>query len=324
MDHNTISDIMSQHEIDSQWSQCHIINHKDVKVDLAEAVGPNATTPSNAPEQPNNFPEGCKYRLDPNKFKGMKDAHKLKDLVQSICSSCKMTIGKKQRYEPMTQGYVWDFRCSKHAVSRSKNIFNKGKWTAEDIHFPLNKGKRSNIDKSAYGRLSHSKMKYVPAAKRIADRRAPRTRYLKTTNSESTSEPGRRSMGGRTETKASRCFAVTRFWMSDKTGHYYLRTSSNFTHSFHSKLQEDRKPLQHTELDDNMNEYMTLMFNHGVSNQKVAAIMNEVANKRGKRGTLRTQTIKNLNQKSQKAIDLIQGISSDMSIAEKTLRRLDE
>ena len=73
-----------------------------------------------------------------------------------------------------------------------------------------------------------------------------------------------------------------------------------------------------------MNEYMTLMFNHGVSNQKVAAIMNEVANKRGKRGTLRTQTIKNLNQKSQKAIDLIQGISSDMSIAEKTLRRLDE
>ena len=52
--------------------------------------------------------------------------------------------------------------------------------------------------------------------------------------------------------------------------------------------------------------------------------MSEVLNKSRKLGEFLAQTIRNINGKCQAAMDAIAGILSDMTIAEKTMRRLNE
>ena len=82
--------------------------------------------------------------------------------------------------------------------------------------------------------------------------------------------------------------------------------------------------LNQADLSKNQFNYMRLVYDKGVSNQTIANIMSKVLNKSGKSGEFLADTIKNINAKCQAAMDEIANISSDMTIAEKTMGRLNE
>ena len=69
---------------------------------------------------------------------------------------------------------------------------------------------------------------------------------------------------------------------------------------------------------------MRIVYDNGVSTQIIANIISEVLNKSGKSGEFLAETIRNINAKCQAAMDEISNISSDMTIAEKTMGRLNE
>ena len=105
---------------------------------------------------------------------------------------------------------------------------------------------------------------------------------------------------------------------------WYLLSSSHLEHQFHPKEDVDTDLLNEADLSENQFNYMRVMYEKGVSPQTIANIMSEVLNKSGKSGAFLAQTIRNINEKCQAAMDVIAGISSDMSIAEKTMGRLNE
>ena len=82
--------------------------------------------------------------------------------------------------------------------------------------------------------------------------------------------------------------------------------------------------LNQADLSENQFNYMGLMYDKGVSTQKMANIMFEVLNKCGKSGEFLAETIRNSNAKCQASMDEIANIVSDMTITEKTMGRLNE
>ena len=60
------------------------------------------------------------------------------------------------------------------------------------------------------------------------------------------------------------------------------------------------------------------------SPQTIANIMSEFLNKSGKSGEFLAETIENINEKCQAAMDVIADIASAMTIAEETMGRLNE
>jgi hypothetical protein len=70
-------------------------------------------------------------------------------------------------------------------------------------------------------------------------------------------------------------------------------------------------------------DLLNIMYNSSVSNQTIANIMTQRLNKRGVKGEFLTSTIKNISNKTQSIIDAIDGISSDMTEAEKAIAELN-
>ena len=66
------------------------------------------------------------------------------------------------------------------------------------------------------------------------------------------------------------------------------------------------------------------MYGKGVVNQTIANIMADVLTKAGKSGEFLASTTRNTNVESQAAMDGIANITLDMTIAEKTIGRLNE
>ena len=95
-------------------------------------------------------------------------------------------------------------------------------------------------------------------------------------------------------------------------------------HRFHPEEHLGTDLLNEADLSENPFNYMRLIYDKGVSPQTIASIMSEVLNKSGKLGEFLAQTIKNINEKCQAAMDIIAGISSDMTTAEKIMGRLNE
>ena len=92
-------------------------------------------------------------------------------------------------------------------------------------------------------------------------------------------------------------------------------------HRFHPEEHLDTDLLNEADLSENQFNYMHLMYDKGkgVSPQTITSIMSKVLNKSGKSGEFLDQTIKNINEKCRGSMNIIAGISSDMTTAEKTM-----
>ena len=66
------------------------------------------------------------------------------------------------------------------------------------------------------------------------------------------------------------------------------------------------------------------MYEHGVPSTTIANIMNQLYKKYGKHGKFLASTIRNINTKTQEAMDALAGIEAYFSIAKKTILTLKE
>lgn len=306
--------IQGQLDLNS-WKQSFIIVHNSVKVDLSKAIGADAITPPNAPDQPSRFPKGCSYMFEKGKYV---TAESMKDLLDSVCPETKWY---KHASTKRSDGHEVIFKCKKYQVDPIVSDFSDGKWTKDNVNTELNKGRKSKVKNSAFSRMISSKLKYSSGIrKKAADRRGKEHKVDKVIGEEPT---GHRTHTTKSTSKEHRCHASVRFFVS-MSGNVYLKSVSNLEHINHVPVEQDSKPIESKDFTSEEEQYINLMFDSGVGNQTIANIMTKLLNKKGKTGEVLSRTIKSMNEQCQKAIDLAQGISSDMTQAEKTLARLNE
>ena len=66
------------------------------------------------------------------------------------------------------------------------------------------------------------------------------------------------------------------------------------------------------------------MYEQGVGPSSIADVMTEVLKQKGKKGDFLAQTVNNVTTQVQTAMDLVAGIDTNWSVAQKTLKRLNE
>ena len=66
------------------------------------------------------------------------------------------------------------------------------------------------------------------------------------------------------------------------------------------------------------------MYEQGFRPTSISSIMNEVAKEKGKKGNFYAQAMRNMNVKIQTAIDVSVGSDKDWTIAQRTLKKLNE
>jgi len=115
---------------------------------------------------------------------------------------------------------------------------------------------------------------------------------------------------------------TVRFMMSVKSGNWYLNMSSNFKHSYHAAECADSTLLNKTAMNHEEMNFLKLMYENGVVNSTLADIMTKVMNKGGKQGEFLSSTMQNVTTKIQEAMDEIEGVDPDWSVAQTTVHRL--
>jgi len=309
------------------WQQLPVVLHDGASVELCHAIGENACTPPNAPNQPEMYPRRSHYQFDSKVYKGIQAADDIIKLVKSFCPGCRLY---SQRTNGTTKlGTTLTLCCNHYQTLSSGSIGNfvAGKFSKVGVVKENVKG-RSGTKKedgnTSFKRMVNSKMKSKPNNQR---RRKTVDERGKKPVSKSKKPPipvTRRTGGVRKADPEERCVMNIKVFFCDYDQYWYLLSSSNLAHRFHPEQDEDTDLLNEADLSENQFNYMRVMYEKGVAPQTIANIMSEVLNKSGKSGEFLAQTIRNINEKCQAAMDVIAGISSDMTIAEKTMSRLNE
>ena len=100
--------------------------------------------------------------------------------------------------------------------------------------------------------------------------------------------------------------------------------SAKRTVGFHPEEHPDTSLLNESDLNGSQFNYMHIMYDNGVTNQTIANIISDVLNKAGKSSEFLAYTIKNISVKCQANMYEIAKITSDMSITEKRMGRLNK
>ena len=309
------------------WEQEPVVLHDGTSVDLCLAIGQNSSCPPNAPNQPEMFPKKSHYQFDNKIYKGIGAGDAIEKLVKSFCPGCRLY---RQRKNSTTVGGVtFTFCCNHYKTldSQFEDNFAVGKFSKVGVVKENVKG-RSGTKKedgnTSFSRMVNSKMKSKQKnqrSRKTLDQRGKNSVYK---NKKPTIPVTKRTVGVRPADVEERCLMNIKVFYCNFDECWYLLSSSHLEHRFHPEEDVDTNLLNEADLSENQFNYMRVMYDKGVSPQTIANIMSEVLNKSGKSGEFLAKTIRNINEKCQAAMDVIAGISSDMSIAEKTMAKLNE
>ena len=169
--------------------------------------------------------------------------------------------------------------------------------------------------------MSNPKLKKEKGRKPSTDHRVEKRRSKKTAENRI-----RRTHGSRATLKETRCKMTIKIMLFQQTREWYLskRVDSTFKHSFHPQKDEDAQKLDQDDLDTTELHYLKLMYETGVGPSSIADVMTEVLKQKGKKGDFLAQTVNNVTTQVQTAMDLVAGIDTKWSVAQKTLKRLNE
>ena len=98
-------------------------------------------------------------------------------------------------------------------------------------------------------------------------------------------------------------------------------TSSCLQHENHPYLEPSAIPRSEKDLSDDDKVFLEILFNQRASNTMISRIFEQLKGREF--GTFIPKTIYNMNAKSQKLLDIANGITPDMSDAEKCLKHLE-
>ena len=120
---------------------------------------------------------------------------------------------------------------------------------------------------------------------------------------------------------ATSCQMKIRYFLHPN-GYWYLASSSTLEHTGHPPLPPSSVSLSSSLLGTEKMEFYYSLYDSGVAPGHASDVMTSMCGK-GTNGTFLPKTILNMNAKTKRMRDLSQGITSDMSDAEKTLVYLE-
>ena len=104
---------------------------------------------------------------------------------------------------------------------------------------------------------------------------------------------------------------------------WFLHDDTNLEHKYHYEIPIKDTVLRATDLSRNEEAWIEEMYKMGLSNGTISGVMTGYFNKNSKEGAFKVEGIKHLTQKYTKEMNLLSGIESDMSQADKTIRELN-
>lgn len=291
-----------------------LVRHGDETFDLTHAVGDNAMLPADIPDQPSQYPPGTSYCFDPT-YIGDESFDKLFASLKSSIQDCDLVIHKCFRKIKRSTYFAYELRCSRYRVSTfDTSQFDQDKVTKRNTVPASNKKRRSSNEKSLTDRFAHHKLKGKNVASSMHRKSqingdGPRNNRTKTYASND---------------KSCRCPMILKLRMNPVSGRFYLDKSSHIHHEYHHPIYQDAALLKKTDLTEDETTWLHEMVAMGLSCGQIAGIMTGYFNKTGREGEFDPNNIKNIVFRHQREVDEIAGIAPEFSVAEKTLKRLNE
>ena len=117
--------------------------------------------------------------------------------------------------------------------------------------------------------------------------------------------------------EAELCKFRIRLEKDDNTQRWWLMSEGNLHHNDHPPLREEARLAGESNLTPDQMKFIMQMCDHNVCPSTISDIMTKLV---GKEFT--ADTIANIGRKVQQAIDIAEGITPEMTSAERTLERL--
>ena len=307
----------------NNWESEVFVFHNGDRINISSACqGPRSKTPTDAPDQPKSFPRGCMYRFD-TCFKGLDMFENLCQMLcgYEACPGCELTITHSQPSVSPSVLHRWSIGCKKNRVARPPppGSFFEGEHARKNIvKQSIKGGKSSGSTYSATdGMMSKTARKIVQAEKQSLEFGQKKKKSKKKDND---TKLGRRINIGSAESREKKCLMhIIVILCSDK--YYYVSTSSCLQHENHPYLEPSAIPHSENDLSDDDKVFLEILFNQRASNTMISRIFEQLKGREF--GTFIPKTIYNMNAKSQKLLDIANGITPDMSDAEKCLKHLE-
>ena len=171
MDHSLAQKLARDQDDLKHFDSKPVIEHGGCTIELCVAVGEDATTPPGAPDQPSpsDYPPGCKYRFEKDRFQGPDVGAELGRCINDVCPGC--TFLKQKDGVPVIGGHVYEWRCKQVQRNPSGDTFLEGKFTKDGVKPETTKQKGT---KPAFKRMANTKMKYSSGKKSGKKRSAGR------------------------------------------------------------------------------------------------------------------------------------------------------
>ena len=338
MNTETIKSILDIHESNLHWVQDGILHHNGVNIQIWSLVGEKCQPIPyrDKLDQPTIYPLNCSYRFNPSEYHGEESLDKMKQTMKSMCPGC--SLYQHTHYQTKV-GTVYTFRCSHYNVGNEVKT-NKGEFTKTGVKRASIK--RSNR-KSSWKRTTNPKLKHSRkrggkgaiktnrdgtsiAAATIGKKRAKtadrRGKVAIVSTQKAAESLKKRTLSDTAQSQEKRCNQHIKVLMVN-SGEWFFKSDSILQHSYHGRVDTNATACNENDLTDDDMDLLNIMYNSSVSNQIIANIMTQRLNKRGVKGEFLTSTIKNISNKTQSIIDALDGISSDMTEAEKAIAELN-
>jgi len=313
---STLQEILSCVDEDRHWTSIFmVVQNNGERIDVScAAQGRKSTYPVGATEQPlKGWPRNSCYRF-PTKFHGISMWGNLKEMLTfwNVCPGCKLVESQsshKSRISTLQHG-SWTLECNKHRVQAPLKVgtFLPDKMAQQGIAVQTLKRKKPKGTK-APGILSmHTKsVKKTLIAPEVNVAAAERPKNC-------------RAGSSRSESNNTKCNMRLNIFLS-YDNYFYLSQSSSLKHNDHPYIPPEAIARGEKDLDLAEKEFMNIMYEHRVSNNAIGKIMQTIKGKEF--GNFIPKSIYRMNQKTENMLNLAEGITADMSDAQKTLKKLE-
>jgi hypothetical protein len=261
-------------------------------------------------------------QLDKEKYQGIGAFDKVKADLGKACLGCSLawdssatnTAKKSIRY----------LRCSCYRLQKQHDPskFKDGCLSATGAKVETVKQQKKSSKGTAIERMAGKQ-----AAKKLEEKKSVASRTPSASGSSSfgkdtaSSVKVARTVTARAASSETRCKMKLTVYYSKVDGYFYLGKKSCLQHNDHAHLPGKAVTKGGSDMNDEQNRLLQLLYDCNGSNGLIRNVMNTLS---GGSGEYLPQTICNYTQKCRKAKELSQGITENMSDAEKVMQMCDE
>ena len=261
------------------------------------------------------FPSATYYCLD-EKFNGPEAFDSVAKELATSCKDCSLFVQKHAVAQKRNDYLFYELRCSCYKVqTKDMTKFNVGQFAQARTRPVTNKKQRSINQTTVIDRMANSKMKgnNVINSKKAGHKYRYGDDIIL----------NNRTQSSRATSTKIRCQMRISLLLNPADGRWFLHDNTNLEHKFHYEIPPKASVLDPTDLTKDEEAWIEEMYKMGLSNGTISGVMTGYFNQNGKEGAFKVEGIKHLTQKHTKEMNLLSGIESDMSQAEKTIRELN-